>query len=67
MLNWVSKLDSIIKERKTVLCVGLDPQDSLVKELGFDSSISARASMLSMTIFFILGGWFLSHSKKTSN
>ena len=37
MLNWVSKLDSIIKERKTVLCVGLDPQDSLVKELGFDS------------------------------
>ena len=53
MLNWVSKLDSIIKERKTVLCVGLDPQDSLVKKLGFDSLYQWGAAIIDATKDFV--------------
>ena len=53
MLNWISKLDNIVKERKTVLCVGLDPQYNLIKELGFENLYQWGTSVIDATKDFV--------------
>ena len=36
MVNWISRLDSIIRDKKTFLCVGLDPRIKIIEDLGFE-------------------------------
>jgi len=36
LVNWISRLDSIIRDKKTFLCVGLDPRIKIIEDLGFE-------------------------------
>ena len=53
MLSWISKLDSIINDKKTILCVGLDPQYELIKKIGFKDLYEWGCAVIDSTKDFV--------------